>query len=168
MILELVWTQAPKLHPIRWLAEVGDESIEPSAPAPLPSQYVNIPVSEAEIAEAVDEAIAALDIDKAVVTTFSYGDATPHLLASLESGAFVADATVKIETGFDGAGAEISIGTLGDPNSIFPSTSIMPYETGVYASAVSLLLNAPTDIYLFITPGAGAAAGAGNLCITVN
>lgn len=62
MLLQLVWSKPARVHPIRWLVEAGDDVVEAAQPDPLPAQFVNIPASPAEIAAAVDDAIAALDI----------------------------------------------------------------------------------------------------------
>lgn len=58
MNLELVWSQ-PRLHPLRWLAEAGDASVEPPPPTALPAQFVNVPVGDAELEAAVDAALAS-------------------------------------------------------------------------------------------------------------
>lgn len=60
MLLEIVFSRAARLHPIRWLAEVGDATFELPEVAPLPAQFVNVPVDDALLQEAVDDAVAAL------------------------------------------------------------------------------------------------------------
>ncbi len=62
MLLELVWSQPPKLHPIRWMVEAGDASFETPSSAPLPAQFVNVPVGEDQVRGAVDDAVADLQI----------------------------------------------------------------------------------------------------------
>lgn len=62
MLLELVWSQPPKLHPIRWMAEAGDASFETPAAAPLPAQFVNVPVSDQALQQAVDDGLAGLNL----------------------------------------------------------------------------------------------------------
>lgn len=57
MLLALVWSQPPRRHPIRWLAEAGDASYTAPAVAPLPAQYVNVPVGDAQIAAVVDDSV---------------------------------------------------------------------------------------------------------------
>lgn len=103
-----------------------------------------------------------------VVSSFAYGDATPALLASLAAGSFLATSRVVIETPLNGAGATVSVGTLANPGLLVPSSGVMPGEAGVYDTASSLTVTAPTDIYLFISPGAGASAGAGTVFIAVS
>lgn len=62
MLLALVWSQPARQHPIRWLVEAGDASYTAPAVAPLPAQYVNVPVGEAQIAAVVDDSVdAAVD-----------------------------------------------------------------------------------------------------------
>lgn len=100
--------------------------------------------------------------------TFSFGDATPYLLGSLVAGKLVISARVTIENIFNGAGASISIGTLGNPNSVMATTSILPSEIGTYERAVSAILLTNQDLYLFIAPGAGASTGSGHLYVAVN
>jgi hypothetical protein len=53
MLLELVWSLPPRQHPIRWLAEAGDGTLEASPAPPLPAQYINIPVGEQELEDAI-------------------------------------------------------------------------------------------------------------------
>lgn len=55
MLLELVWSQPPRLHPIRWLAEAGDASFEGACAVPLPAQFVNVPVGDGELSDAIAE-----------------------------------------------------------------------------------------------------------------
>lgn len=62
MLLELVFSQPVRLHPIRWLAEAGDASFEEPAAAPLPAQFVNVPVDETALQAAVDAGLAAIDV----------------------------------------------------------------------------------------------------------
>jgi hypothetical protein len=63
MMLSLVWSRAPVLHPIRWLSEAGDESIEPSEPAALPAMFVNVPVAHDDLIDAVEEALLSAGVN---------------------------------------------------------------------------------------------------------
>jgi hypothetical protein len=80
MLLELVFSQPPRLHPIRWLAEAGDASFEPPSAAPLPAQFVNVPVGDAQldqaVVDAVDAAIAELNIPQA----YEHVQSTPSIV----------------------------------------------------------------------------------------
>lgn len=91
MLLELVFSQPARLHPIRWLAEVGDASFEEPAAAPLPAQFVNVPVAADDLDAAVAEAVDTLNLGDATQifitpvdgqTTFDLG-AVPEVPASI-------------------------------------------------------------------------------------
>lgn len=103
-----------------------------------------------------------------VLINFSYGDATPQLIASLGAGDLVVSSQLVIEDAFNGIGASISIGTLGDPDAVFPSSGVLLSEEGIYIVDVSLVISIPTDLYLFITPGSAASAGSGFLFLSIN
>lgn len=62
MMLEIVWSQPARQHPIRWLVEAGDASFETPASAPLPAQFVNVPVDGQALQEAVDNGLAAINV----------------------------------------------------------------------------------------------------------
>lgn len=96
------------------------------------------------------------------VAAFSYGDANPALIASLPAGRRVALAQIDVATAFNGIGAALSIGTLGSPGSIMPADDNDPRQVCSYSTTP---MQTATDIYLFITPGSGATAGAGHVLI---
>lgn len=62
MLLELVFSQPARQHPIRWLSEAGDASFEAPVAAPTAAQFVNVPVDETALHAAVDAGLAAIDV----------------------------------------------------------------------------------------------------------
>lgn len=99
---------------------------------------------------------------------FSYGDATPALIATLDAGTRVFLVELAIHTAFNGIGAAISIGTLTDVEAFLPSTRVMPALAAVYEASPNLVLGASTPVYLYITPGAGASQGSGSVSVHRN
>lgn len=97
--------------------------------------------------------------------TFSYGDATPSLIATLTAGSRPFNVRLSIETPFNGAGAQLSVGTLLNPNLLVPAADIDPAVAAVFEFSPQTLFLSDTAVYLFITPGSGASAGAGNVII---
>lgn len=99
---------------------------------------------------------------------FSFGDATPYKIGTVNAGKLIVAANVGIDQAFNGVGAAISIGTLADPESVMPATSILPSEIGTYERTVSAVAAISEDLYLFIAPGASASTGSGHVYIAVN
>lgn len=91
---------------------------------------------------------------------FSYGDAAGTIYTPGDAGTLTT-ARVVITTPFDGAGAALILGTVGDPDGIMPATDNDPTEAGEYEATADFPLAAGEGIRLTITPGAGASQGAG-------
>ena len=73
MLLALVWSKPARLHPIRWMVEAGDVSVEASDPPPLPAQYINVPVNDAQLDAAVADGLASIDVP----TIYEHVQSTP-------------------------------------------------------------------------------------------
>lgn len=89
---------------------------------------------------------------------FAFGDATPSAIGEHE-GVFIATSIVITEA-FNGTGAALSIGSMGDHELLMPAAANVPGEVGRYEFNPSLRLS-PTALFLFITPGFGATQGRG-------
>lgn len=94
--------------------------------------------------------------------SFSYGDATPQLIGILLAGLYNPDTRIDIKSIFDGVGAQVSIGSMADPNLLFSSSQCNPLEVSSYQVTSAFEVLADTSIYLFIQPGAGATQGTGH------
>ncbi len=94
---------------------------------------------------------------------FSYGDATPKSLLTVEAGKRVLEVLVAIEVPFNGVGAALSVGTLADPDRLVPAGMIDPSVAATYEFSPAELFSADTAVFLFITPGSGASAGNGSV-----
>lgn len=96
--------------------------------------------------------------------SFSFGDATPVLIASLAVGRRISLARIDVYAPFDGLGASLSIGTLDSPELLMGVTLNDPKQAAGF-EAVPMLPIPASDLYLFITPGSGASAGSGHVLI---
>lgn len=96
---------------------------------------------------------------------FAYGDATPKPLVEL-TGA-LASVELDIAVPFDGVGARLSIGTLAQPERFLARTDNDPTLVATYCAAPAREALSALVVYLFITPGSSASAGAGTITLTV-
>lgn len=179
----VIMESEPIVHVISSVEEVV-EQIVPDVESSI--VYVNdaILVTEVEVAAEVisaeEEAVVIESIeigpqgikgdkgDSGLVTrkTFSYGDATPVIIATMEAGSVVHAVDLSIVTAFDGVGAVLSIGTLADHDLLMGIDQNDPAMEGVYCSSPAYKFNVETVVYLFITPGAGANVGDGMIVIS--
>lgn len=98
--------------------------------------------------------------------SFGYGDAPSIVMALTGTGASeVTEVSIEIETPFDGAGAQIHLGTPGDPDLLVQADQNDPSMAAVFQVSPHIRLDAGQPIYLTITPGAGASQGSGKIIL---
>lgn len=102
-----------------------------------------------------------------VEVAFRYGDATPKPIVSIAADSFLKLARVYITEAFDGTGAALTLGDVDDPTRIMESGWIDPATLGETETAPGIRYDDPTQVLLFITPGAGATQGAGVVVLEV-
>lgn len=95
---------------------------------------------------------------------FSFGDAARVIALSL-MGRIVSAVNINVATPFNGVGASLSIGTLTAPNLLVAPTQLDLSVATEFEIKPNVKFQSPTDIYLTITPGAGATQGAGWLVL---
>lgn len=100
-----------------------------------------------------------------IVREFSFGDATPDLIATLVIGQYLSAIRIDVLEAFDGLGAEISIGTIGSPESLVRADGSLLSSVGIYEH--SRAISGPLSINMFITPGAGASTGRGKITLSI-
>lgn len=99
--------------------------------------------------------------------TFAFGDATPAVIYTPANNVFVVGARLIVTTPFDGVGAQLKVGLLGNLEQYVAASENNPAFAAEYENDVAAVLNAGTAVYLSITPGAGATQGAGRLLLDV-
>ena len=98
---------------------------------------------------------------------FAYGDATPALLTTINAGKRVYTVELILVTAFDGTGAALSVGPLAAPTELMITTENNPGVVASYETNPDLRYASQTAIYLHITPGSGASAGAGQVRLQI-
>jgi hypothetical protein len=93
---------------------------------------------------------------------FAYGDAPGTVWTAPVAGRVVL-ARVTIDPAFDGAGAEVLVGTAGTPGLLVDATRVAPSMVGDYELTPDVDLLAGTAVRITINPGSGASQGAGVL-----
>lgn len=93
---------------------------------------------------------------------FSWGDATPKLLALVATGKLVSEVSIILTTTFNGVGATLAIGSTGSPpEDLMARAQNDPAALATYRTNPNKVYGVATNIYLTIAPGAGASQGAG-------
>lgn len=92
---------------------------------------------------------------------FAFGDATPSIIGSVGANKQIVSVQVFITTAFNGTGAALSVGTLALPTDLMLTTENNPAVVGEYSIYTQKTYGANTQLFLHITPGAGASAGTG-------
>lgn len=100
---------------------------------------------------------------------FAFGDATPApvLVLPAPGPVEVTGVSLQIEEAFDGAGAQVQLGTAGDPELLMPGWANAPDQVGVYELTPRVELPGGATLILTLTPGVGATRGRGQFVITV-
>lgn len=97
------------------------------------------------------------------VVNFAWGDASPALMVTVAANKRVWDVRVFIETPFNGASPALTVGSIAGPAELMAANENGPGSMGVYETYPNKKYGTSTLIYLTITPGAGASAGAGQV-----
>lgn len=97
--------------------------------------------------------------------TFEYGDATPAVVFEFPWRAEIVSVSLQVEEAFDGAGAEVSLGTPGAPEAIVPAVSDLLGQVMTADFTPRLEVAKGETIVLTIAPGAGATRGRGQFAI---
>ena len=98
---------------------------------------------------------------------FSYGDATPALICTVDAGKRIYTATILIDEPFDGVGAVLSVGLPGLPDAVFPAALNAPGAVGQYEVFPNEAFPSAVSLYLNITPGHGASQGSGQVVLVI-
>jgi hypothetical protein len=101
------------------------------------------------------------------INNFAWGDATPALLLTVAANKRVYRVRLIIETPFNGTGAQLQVGSTADPDELMGITENDPGSEGTYETYPDKRYLAITPLYLTITPGAGASAGAGQVHLEI-
>lgn len=96
---------------------------------------------------------------------FAFGDASPAPVLTLATDSEIASVQLQIEQAFNGVGAQIRLGTAGQPGLLLDAWQNDPSSTGVYETTPRVQLPAGTALVLTITPGSGASTGTGQFLI---
>lgn len=95
---------------------------------------------------------------------FAFGDAA-HAVWTPQAAGLLTYARIIVREPFNGTGAAIVVGTLAQPDAAMPSYFNDPKQANEYENTPDIRLAAGESIYLTITPGTGATAGAGTLLL---
>ncbi len=101
------------------------------------------------------------------VIDFSYGDATPSVLYVPDEDVVLTGVRLAVGTAFNGAGAALSVGSSALPDLYLPASEVDPAIAAGYESIPDAFVSAGESIYLHITPGSGASAGAGRAILNL-
>ena len=99
---------------------------------------------------------------------FAYGDVSPALIAAVPLGGMVTQVDVIILNPFNGMGAALSIGDAGDHERLLAVNGNDPATVATYSAYPARTYGVMTDVFLYLTPGAGASSGNGVVLLTVN
>ena len=98
---------------------------------------------------------------------FSYGDASPAVITTIQNGKTVFKIDLVIKTAFDGVGASLEVSSEGETGDVMPSSANDPLSIGTYTFNTNLSYVGNKDISLNITPGAGASTGNGLILLYI-
>lgn len=98
---------------------------------------------------------------------FAYDTASPLPLIVISPGYKIMRTEVVIDTVFDGAGAELEVGTGATPGAILSAADIDVTIADTYRTFDRFEDAAPAAVQLAITPGAGATQGSGRVFLEI-
>jgi len=107
--------------------------------------------------------------DGAIIFPFSYGDATPAIIASIPAGTLISSIAICVLTEFDGLGASLSIGVDGiGADTLMTIEQNTPMIISEFVTYPMYTFTEEKNILLYITPGTGATRGSGIILINSN
>lgn len=110
---------------------------------------------------------AGIAVPSAITTTsippviFSFGDASPKIIATLPRAMMILAAKIQMITAFNGAASHLCLGTPAAPQSLISEAQVDATQVLLYGTNPSLPLETGSQIVLTITPGAGCTRGTG-------
>lgn len=100
------------------------------------------------------------------VVAFSFGDASSVVLVLPDGLPLeVLLVSLEIEVPFDGVGAQLQVGTTGQPGLLMQSSHNDPSLVATFEVSPRVELPGGTGVLLTITPGDGATQGSGRLTV---
>ena len=101
-----------------------------------------------------------------VPVAFTFGDATPKIIATLSVPMLISEAEIGVTVPFNGTSPALSLGVVGAPQSLIAANQTDPLTAVQYTTSPNLFYPAGTQIILTIVPGAGCTQGAGVVVIS--
>lgn len=100
------------------------------------------------------------------VVEFAYGDASSVVLVLPAGLALeVLLVSLEIEVPFDGAGAQLQVGVMGQPGLLMQAEQNDPTQIATFEVSPRVELPGATGVLLTIAPGTGATQGSGRLTV---
>lgn len=96
---------------------------------------------------------------------FAYGDVASRLVVQVPRPTLALCVNLIVTEAFNGVGATVSVGTAAQAESLVPANKSQLDIATEFESDPNVVLGSGDDIYLYLTPGAGATHGAGYLVI---
>ena len=97
---------------------------------------------------------------------FAFGDASPAIVLTLSEDTEFVLVSLQIEEVFNGAGAAIQLGVVGQPGLLMDAWQNDPGAAEVFETSPRVELALGTQLLLTINPGAGASTGRGQFILT--
>lgn len=98
---------------------------------------------------------------------FAFGDATPASLVTALAGKMIYGVKVHVKVPFDGVGAQVTIGDVGDLDRLMMATENDLTSVGSSETNPAFAYGSDTALLLSITPGAGASQGSGLVTLNI-
>jgi hypothetical protein len=103
----------------------------------------------------------------AIEIPFNYGDASPKPITIVPANKLVLSSSIVITNGFNGVGANLTVGSGLTPNDIMATSDVAPSVQSTWSSNPNTVYGADTQVYLTINNGSGATAGSGILILQI-
>jgi hypothetical protein len=97
---------------------------------------------------------------------FSWGDATPEVIASIPAGKVVSKVEINLLTAFN-VPSTLSVGDSSDVQRLFPIDGIDLTQAGKYQASPNYIYTSATTVNLYLSPGVGNTQGNGVVVITI-
>ena len=104
-------------------------------------------------------------IELTVSNTYSYGNVSPQLLATIPANKTIYQIELINQVSFNGTSPILTVGDASNYSSLMNSTQNDPTMVGTYESTPSFSYSSVTPVYLSITPGSGTTQGSGLVII---